>query len=291
MRFSGAVLTGGASTRMGTDKAFLAVPGDAQRRPLARIAVDALRAAGASEVLAVGGDPDRLRAEIDPALRTVADGWPGQGPLGGITTALAAAREPIVVVLACDLPFLSTDHLRMLIAAADAAAATRRGPNPLLAAYRRAPLAERAAGLGPGDPASRLLPPDVAVVDLGPATFNVNRPQDLEVADLLVDHPDHVIATTQWLRELIAAAVPDAEERVYTGGHSIGYRNPRAGLACVLFPGADTVQLSFEHGARLPDPRGLLSGSGRQVRSVEVTGPGDPPGTHLLELIEAAIDG
>jgi molybdopterin-guanine dinucleotide biosynthesis protein A len=184
MRFSGAVLTGGASTRMGRDKAFLAVPGDAQRRPLARIAVDALRAAGASEVLAVGGDPDRLRAEIDPALRTVADGWPGQGPLGGITTALAAAREPIVVVLACDLPHVTAEAVRAVVDAMDGGAdAAVPGRHVLLAAYRRTcrtvfEVAMRVGVRAPREALDGLHVADVALADPAWAD-NANTPADL----------------------------------------------------------------------------------------------------------------
>ena len=96
--FTGAVLTGGRSTRMGTDKAFVEVDG----RPMAGRVAAALRAAGAAEVLAVGGDLDRL-----PSLgfdRAVPDRHPGEGPLGGLLTALAAAGHDVVVVLACDVP-------------------------------------------------------------------------------------------------------------------------------------------------------------------------------------------
>ena len=95
--FAGAVLTGGASRRMGTDKALVEVDG----RALALRVADALRAAGASRVVAVGGDLERLQAL---GLEAVPDLHPGEGPLGGILTALAATDQDVVVVLACDLP-------------------------------------------------------------------------------------------------------------------------------------------------------------------------------------------
>lgn len=95
-RFAGAVLCGGASRRMGTDKALLAVDGEAMA---VRVAA-ALRAAGADPVLAVGGAGDALTAA---GLATVPDQVPGAGPLGGIVTALAASAEPIVFVASCDL--------------------------------------------------------------------------------------------------------------------------------------------------------------------------------------------
>ncbi|WP_434127450.1 molybdenum cofactor guanylyltransferase, partial [Enterococcus faecium] len=56
LRFAGAVLTGGDSRRMGTDKALIEVDGG----PLARRVANALRAAGADPVIAVGGDLEAL---------------------------------------------------------------------------------------------------------------------------------------------------------------------------------------------------------------------------------------
>lgn len=184
MRFSGAVLTGGASTRMGTDKAFLVAPGDAQGRPLARVAVDALQVAGASEVLAIGGDADRLRAEVDPTLRAVADGWPGEGPLGGITTALAAAREPIVVVLACDLPRVTADAVLAVVDAMGGGAdAAVPGRHVLLAAYRRTcrTIFEVAMAVGVRSPREALEGLDVVDVALADPSWadNANTPADL----------------------------------------------------------------------------------------------------------------
>lgn len=96
VRFAGAVLCGGASTRMGQDKALLEVEG----APMAARVAAALRAAGATEVFAVGGNADGLLAA---GLPSRPDAWPGDGPLPATVTALEAATEAIVVVLACDL--------------------------------------------------------------------------------------------------------------------------------------------------------------------------------------------
>ena len=96
LRFSGAVLAGGASTRMGTDKALIEIDG----RPMAVIAAEALGEAGAAEVFFVGGDAPALEAL---SLRVVADHYPGAGPLGGVITALRSAAHDTVAVLSCDL--------------------------------------------------------------------------------------------------------------------------------------------------------------------------------------------
>ena len=50
------------------------------------------------------------------------------------------------------------------------------------------------------------------------------------------------------------------------GWHAINYRDPAAGFVCAIFPRADPVQLALVRGARLPDPDGLLTGSGKQLR-------------------------
>lgn len=95
--FDGYVLCGGASRRMGRDKALLAVDGVAMARRVA----DALTAAGAGRVRAVGGDADGLRSL---GLDQVPDRWPGEGPLGGVITALdQPGSAPVAAVLACDL--------------------------------------------------------------------------------------------------------------------------------------------------------------------------------------------
>ena len=98
----GAVLAGGASSRMGTDKAFIEIEGE----PMVVRAVGALRAAGAESTLVVGGDAARLGAL---GLDAVPDRYPGQGPLGGVITALGALGSPgvcaidVVVTLPCDV--------------------------------------------------------------------------------------------------------------------------------------------------------------------------------------------
>ncbi len=92
--FAGYVLCGGASRRMGRDKAALEVDG----RPMADRVVEALRDAGAAAVATVGG---RHRP---PGTVRIADRWPGEGPLGGVITALAhAGPDARVAVLSCDL--------------------------------------------------------------------------------------------------------------------------------------------------------------------------------------------
>ena len=108
--FAGAVLCGGASRRMGRDKALVSVDG----RALALRVADALRAAGAEPVLGVGGDLDALAAL---GLAGVPDEEPGAGPLTGILTALAQGAAPLTFVAACDLVTPSAEAVTATVTA------------------------------------------------------------------------------------------------------------------------------------------------------------------------------
>ena len=154
--FTGAVLAGGASRRMGRDKAFVDVGG----RPLASVAIDALRDAGAREVLAIGGTG--LEAM---GCRAVADRWPGEGPLGGLVTALSAATDEAVVVLSCDLPFVTAGAVRSLLEAGGDVAMP--DGEPLVAVWSRStclPVLLRAFEAGERSPLRVLAGLDVRTV-------------------------------------------------------------------------------------------------------------------------------
>jgi molybdopterin-guanine dinucleotide biosynthesis protein A len=96
-RFSGAVLCGGRSRRMGRDKALVPVGGT----PMVVRVAEALWVAGARDVVGVGREPHAL---APLRLSTVPDGRPGAGPVAGIATALAwADGDELVMVVGCDL--------------------------------------------------------------------------------------------------------------------------------------------------------------------------------------------
>jgi molybdopterin-guanine dinucleotide biosynthesis protein A len=147
-----AVLAGGASRRMGRDKATLAVGGV----ELASLVL-AAAARVADPVVLVAPDGHPARRLAAPA---VAD--PGQGPLAALAAALGALEAEHVLVLAADHPGLRVELLAHLVALAGEAEAVacRRGPRlePLVAVYRRAPAlaAARARLAGPAGDRSLL---------------------------------------------------------------------------------------------------------------------------------------
>lgn len=106
---------------------------------------------------------------------------------------------------------------------------------------------------------------------------------------LLAECSPEVRAVVEALRAVVRDALPDARERAYPGWRGIGYRDPDAGYVCGIFPQADHTRLLFEHGARLPDPQGLLEGEGVQTRYVVVR-PGEAvPEAGLRRLVMAAL--
>ena len=98
---AGVVLAGGASRRMGTDKALLVVDGELLLERAAR----RLEAAGASTVVIACGTPDRYGEHTDRPLIPDPAGHEGDGPLAGLAAAFAhlAPTHRIGLVLAVDL--------------------------------------------------------------------------------------------------------------------------------------------------------------------------------------------
>jgi molybdenum cofactor guanylyltransferase len=102
---AGLLLTGGSSRRMGHDKATLVIDGEPSARRLG-----ALLAGVVDPALEVGGQCSGLAA--------IADEQPGEGPLTALVTGWSAlsgaGHQGSVVVLACDLPFVTSAFIRWL---------------------------------------------------------------------------------------------------------------------------------------------------------------------------------
>lgn len=196
---SAAVLAGGASSRMGRDKALLTLDGE---RLIERV-VRRLRPLS-DDLMVITNHADRY-AFLGQTVRFVPDvTGPGQGPLAGIASALHAARHARVLVVATDMPFLHRPLLRYL-ATLDPAAdvvvpviAADGFPETLHAIYGRGALPIIEAYLATGRrkitgffPEVRVrLVPREAVARFDPdfrSFFNANTPEEWAAVQQFLD--------------------------------------------------------------------------------------------------------
>lgn len=105
-----AIMAGGKSSRMGTDKAFVRVLG----RPLIEDLVENLSGLG-QEMILITNQPDGYRYL---GLPLFSDVLPDKGALGGIYTALHHSTQPHILCVACDMPFVVRPLLEHLMALA-----------------------------------------------------------------------------------------------------------------------------------------------------------------------------
>lgn len=103
-----AVIAGGKSSRMGTDKSFVPLLG----RPMIEHVLARVADLGQSETLLVTNRPADY-AHL--GLPMVTDVVPDKGSLGGIYTALYHSRSAYTLAVACDMPFLNSGLLRYMI--------------------------------------------------------------------------------------------------------------------------------------------------------------------------------
>jgi len=144
MSHAAVLLAGGKSSRMGHDKAALLVGGE----PLWQHQLATLRATQPAKLF-ISGKVDGPYA--GKGVEVIEDEFPDCGPLGGIATALRRCQSDHLLVLAVDMPAMTPDFLRKLLAESErlgtgivpsvAADGRRRaGFEPLAAVYPRAAL-------------------------------------------------------------------------------------------------------------------------------------------------------
>jgi molybdenum cofactor guanylyltransferase len=134
------ILAGGKSSRMGTDKSQLLLEDQTfveRIRATLLTVTDTIRLVGGAE---------------NSKLASVADVYPQWGALGGLHAALTAGRREWAIVVACDLPFVTSELFRTLASIRgdyDAVVPLQpdKRPQPLAALYRVDPCARRATEL------------------------------------------------------------------------------------------------------------------------------------------------
>ena len=183
------MLAGGLSQRMRTDKSRLRYgPAGREQREVAA----ELLAEFCPEVF-VSCRAEQA-ADLPACLQPLPDTFLGLGPLGGILSAFRHDPNAAWLVLACDLPFLTADVLRQLVAGRQparlATAFQSPGgefPEPLITIFEPRAYSEllRFLGLGYSCPRKMLINSEVAVLPTpgGAALRNVNTPEERAAAE------------------------------------------------------------------------------------------------------------
>jgi molybdopterin-guanine dinucleotide biosynthesis protein A len=103
------ILAGGKSSRLGQSKALQVIDG----KSLIQWVIDRL-AILSTEIIIVTAHGEAIPCSSAVRIKTVADIYPGKGPLVGIYSGLIASSSSRVIVVGCDTPFLSVGLLKYM---------------------------------------------------------------------------------------------------------------------------------------------------------------------------------
>lgn len=129
-----AIQAGGESRRMGQDKALMPFLG----MTLLEWVMKRVSSLG-DELFVTTNHPEKYQ---DFGVPLYQDVLPGMGALGGLLTALSSAQNPVLIVIACDMPFANIDLLTLAIERLQSSNAdvviprTKQGYEPFHAVYR-----------------------------------------------------------------------------------------------------------------------------------------------------------
>jgi molybdopterin-guanine dinucleotide biosynthesis protein A len=199
----GFILVGGASSRMGANKSGLLLNG----KTTVALISEALRPV-TSGVSVVGTSVEAASSGL-PGVPDLHEHW---GPLGGIQAALHACGAEHCLIVACDLPFVSSELFAYLLQTESEAGTTPAAvvplqsdgrPQPLCAVYQTASClaaAEESIALGEHSPRAMLDKIETRYVNFGHFAklsgsehffFNLNRPEDYERAKEIAFRRQH----------------------------------------------------------------------------------------------------
>jgi molybdopterin-guanine dinucleotide biosynthesis protein A len=109
MPFTGIILAGGKSSRMGTEKGLVLYKG----KPLISYALDVLNQL-CDEILISANN----KSYDHMGYKVIPDSYPGIGPMGGIHSCLLESKNRINLVISCDMPFITADIYQHLLSQA-----------------------------------------------------------------------------------------------------------------------------------------------------------------------------
>jgi len=104
--------------------------------------------------------------------------------------------------------------------------------------------------------------------------------------DLILKYPPFVQAVAVRLRAIVYEVLPKAGEKVYAGGWNIAIYNDGEDI-CGIAPMRTRCNFYLMDGAHIPDPDGLIQGTGKNMRHVKIASPDNMPVNGIKGLIRA----
>ncbi len=123
-----------------------------------------------------------------------------------------------------------------------------------------------------------------SVMAAGPVT-------EAHVLDFLGPCTPRVQEIALKLREVVLQVAPGAIEQMDYPAKLLayGWRQTYKDTICVIMPLKAAVNLGFPRGVELPDPAGLLTGTGKRARHVRIATVQEAERPELRALLEAAV--
>lgn len=116
-------------------------------------------------------------------------------------------------------------------------------------------------------------------------------PTETDLDTLLANHTPAVKETARALRQVLAAAFPEAVEQVDFGNKllAVGKSMAMRDLTFAIIPHSAHVNLQLPDGVELPDPTGLVEGTGKRIRHVKVRSVEAAGSPALRAIIDAQV--
>ena len=110
------------------------------------------------------------------------------------------------------------------------------------------------------------------------------------LAEFLTTYPANIAQLAMALRAVVLSTIPDAIEELDESGRVIGYSVGRgySGLVCTIIPSRTGVKLGIVRGAELPNPQGIMEGSGKRHRYVQLRSLTDLEQVSITDVLKAA---
>jgi hypothetical protein len=120
------------------------------------------------------------------------------------------------------------------------------------------------------------------------------KPPDRQLLSYLSSYDPHISNLTLAVREVVLEEAPEAIESISKGyAVAIGFSftgKPLKDGFCHIATYSSYVNLGFNHGALLPDPNGVLAGTGKSIRHITIRYQSELDRPFIRRYLQAAIE-